>query len=101
MNKWRRKARMWRKRNERVWDLLQRTSEQLAAALNQVDEYRRQGNEAIREVTDQREGLLAWRRGVREAWHTQPNTGDAVRDFITWANDLRRAIEGEAGKEQP
>ena len=42
MNKraWRKRARKWRKRNVNLWDFWQRTSEQLAAALNKSEELR-------------------------------------------------------------
>jgi hypothetical protein len=125
MNKWKRRAREEkadRKRlqedirvlrrsavvqhwqSKKLLDQVNALSEREATALNQVEEYRRQGNEAIREVTDQREGLLAWQRRAREklpgADHvitSSPSRGGqncvcfTVKDWDV----LRRAIESD------
>jgi hypothetical protein len=71
----------------------------------QLQEYRRQGNEAIREVTDQREGLLAWQRGVREAMPADcaPITRGVTAYMCIAADDydaLRQAIESDEPKEE-
>jgi chromosome segregation ATPase len=42
MNKWKRRGREWRERNESLWDFWHQTSDRLVEALNNVEELRRQ-----------------------------------------------------------
>lgn len=66
----------------------------------QLQEYRRQGNEAIREVTDQREGLLAWQRRVMGAWHPVFTDYYASKCIDVSLSALGRAIESDESKEE-
>ena len=68
MNKWKRRARKWR------W----------------------QANEAIRELGDQKEALLAWQRGVREAWAAYDAEDEVEASTL---DRLRQAIESEPKEE--
>jgi hypothetical protein len=130
MNKWRRRARKWRKLyraqtyllgveqeysadgrttlheallTARKWRKAFRGQRRIAKSWikhgdkceRQLQEYRRQGNEAIREVTDQREALLAWQRGVREAWEAYAAIACPSGDPECVVGALRQAIESD------
>ena len=115
MNKWR----MWRKRCRRVWRFWRRTSERLAAALTQAEQYRQQVLDLEKRLARSDAGcmkmahgwdaLAAWQRHVREAWASsewQQRIRSASREFvncltsITWGDyeALRQAIESEPFK---
>lgn len=99
--KWQRRSRQWRKLYRRLsqhWvDAINQLAEREAAALNKADEYRRQGNEAIREVTDQRDDLLAWQRRVQVAAAHYKKAH--LPNWCAPLEDLYRAIESDAKEE--
>jgi hypothetical protein len=114
MNKWRKRAREWRKQlgemEKHSWNWYESyleaakqrdaAREREAAALNKEEELRR---ELVKSATELARvqgvcaGLLAWQRGVREAWAAYDAEDEVEASTL---DRLRQAIEVEAGMKE-